>query len=70
MSNKVELKPCPFCGGKAIINEIPPHTHGLAKFMPDCSGEVFIECTNCTCGISANSKNEAITAWNRRMGNQ
>ena len=22
-----KLKPCPFCGGQALLNTIPPHTH-------------------------------------------
>ena len=24
-----ELKPCPFCGGKAVIEVIEPHRHHL-----------------------------------------
>lgn len=64
-----KLKPCPFCGSEAIINEILPHKHSLAKFMPDCDGECFIECANCTCAISAKSKDEAIDTWNRRADN-
>lgn len=53
-----ELKPCPFCGGKAI----------------SCStGNIytkeyfFVKCTKC--GIespSAINKKDAITAWNKR----
>lgn len=61
-----ELKCCPFCGGKAIINTIEPHTHLLAKFMLDYAGETFIECSNCTCCINAKTEKEAITVWNKR----
>ena len=65
-----ELKPCPFCGGEAIINEIEPHTHVFATFMPDYGGSTFIECTGCTYAISGQTKDEAIAAWNRRVGGE
>jgi catechol 2,3-dioxygenase-like lactoylglutathione lyase family enzyme len=62
------LKPCPFCGGKAFINYVPPHTHGgPAGFMPDCKGEHFIECTGCTCAIAGGPDlDETIADWNKR----
>ena len=60
------LKPCPFCGGAPFIHEVPPHTHGIATFMPDSKGECFIECRDCTCAISAKDRNEAIKLWNKR----
>ncbi len=63
-----KLKPCPFCGGKALINEIPPHKHILVD-LPDCEGECFIECTKCSCAISAGTKQKAISIWNRRADN-
>ncbi len=61
-----ELKPCPFCGEKAFINEILPHKH---NFFFDMSpeGECFIECTKCSCSISAETKQKAIESWNRRF---
>jgi Lar family restriction alleviation protein len=64
-----ELKPCPFCGGKAVIMHVEPHTHILATFIPDCIGSHFIECTGCTCALSSdNDREEAIAAWNKRSG--
>ena len=61
-----ELKKCPFCGGEAIINEIEPHTHIFSTFMPDYEGATFIECSECTCGVSGETREGAIEAWNRR----
>ena len=49
-----ELKPCPFCGGKAGI-------YSLAKY------EKEVYCENC--GAVSNicmTKEEAVEAWNRR----
>jgi len=63
-----ELKPCPFCGSEAIIYTIPPHKHAIATFMPDYEGGAFVECTDCTCGITADTEQQAIEAWNRRAG--
>ncbi len=50
----IELKPCPFCGGEAILAE----TTG---------DEVLVECCNCYAhtGIYAYEQ-EAIEAWNSR----
>ena len=61
----MELKPCPFCGGEAVINEIPPHKHTFVN-MPDCEGFTYIECTGCGCTIGADTTQQAIEAWNRR----
>lgn len=60
-----KLKPCPFCGGEAFIFVIPPHKHRIVP-LPDYAGEAFVECTKCTCAMSADTKEEAIKAWNRR----
>lgn len=56
-----ELKPCPFCGGKAKIVNIG-----------DCDGSDFymIVCTKCTTstsfGFKSRTKLDVIKAWNRR----
>ena len=64
MQNK--LLPCPCCGGEAKIHNVEPHTHILAKFMPDCKCESFIECTKCTCAMSGDTEEEVVNAWNTR----
>lgn len=73
-----QLKPCPFCGGEAVIrtigplcnweaimHTIEPHSHYFAD-MPDCLGSTFIECLSCNCALSADTEQKAIRAWNRR----
>lgn len=47
------LKPCPFCGSKAI--QVRPHTR------------FWIVCENCLAEIATYAtKEDAIEAWNRR----
>lgn len=61
-----ELKPCPFCGGKAVIEVIELHRHIICK-MPVYKGGAFIECTECGCAISGETETEATEKWNRRL---
>ena len=60
-----ELKPCPFCGGEAVINVIEPHEHVVVN-LPPYPGGAFIECTGCACAMSGQSEEEVIEAWNTR----
>lgn len=61
-----ELRPCPFCGGEAEINFVPPFVHprngrkGLERWQIFCD----------SCGVFTPgmlTKEEAIEAWNRRV---
>jgi len=53
-----ELKPCPFCGGVA---EIQDETTGIRTTI------YFVECLNCVAGTQWEYKKEnAIKAWNTR----
>ena len=61
----MELKPCPFCGGKAIL------THDLAGL-----GASIIRCEKCGLesvrfikSFEVASDDEAIKYWNRRADN-
>ena len=66
----MELKPCPFCGGEAMLIANPS------------IGIVYIQCQSCTAMVGRKrkiissmigkeffaNKQEAIEAWNRRAG--
>ena len=58
--------PCPCCGSTVIVNEIPPHKHTFATFMPDYEGGCFIECPSCNYANCGKTKQEALTNHNRR----
>ena len=57
-----ELKPCPFCGGEAVLS------HNYTG-----NGHSYIECTNCKIHspwfareFDSSSDQNAINYWNRR----
>ena len=66
----VELLPCPFCGGEAVMY------HQSSKYT-DCDGN-FIHCLECGCRTKlfecfgntgkthSDTKREAIEVWNTR----
>lgn len=57
-----KLKPCPFCGGQAIVQEM--HYSMLQS-------ENFVKCVNCGAESSRyyDDMHSAIKAWNRRFEN-
>ena len=60
-----ELKPCPFCGGKAYHyqerNGITVENMTLAPGIMH-----FVLCTECSALVSEASKKEAVELWNKR----
>ena len=79
-----DLKPCPFCGGKARITQLSVSTDVAYTFK-----SYKIQCPQCGCRINPNEEiivkisysprkgavvdetelNNAIEAWNRRADN-
>ncbi|MGS0976171.1 Lar family restriction alleviation protein [Burkholderia glumae] len=69
MSDK--LSDCPFCGSEPILTEHEPHEHSAALValtgLPgQHPGSWTIECVACSCGMIHSTREEAISAWNRR----
>lgn len=62
--NEQKLKPCPFCGGEAIIihEAFRKNIYGV-----DVIGTA-IGCDNCNAQMFYRDKEEAIEAWNKRIG--
>jgi Lar family restriction alleviation protein len=56
-----KLKPCPFCGGEAIIEQ---DEYWYLEWAVSCCNE---DCV-CYIGRSYRTKEETIAAWNRRDG--
>lgn len=58
-----ELKPCPFCGGKATLHEIAD-----GQFYIDCAMQLGF-CSVMPSTWTYNTEEEAVEAWNRRVDN-
>ena len=56
-----ELKPCPFCGGEAILEHMgwPHHV-----FCPDCGAKVT------SVKVAEDGEKEACDKWNRRVSDE
>jgi len=62
-----ELKPCPFCDGKA-------ECYSDVAFKAETGEQIgtikwFAWCTECSALVSADTKDGVIAAWNRRANN-
>lgn len=66
-----QLKPCPFCGEKAIIQQdirYPGDSDGIKAYEPIC---VNIKCVIYKAdSVYYRSKKAATQAWNRRVENE
>lgn len=56
-----KLKPCPFCGGKASIDEITAN-----PFSNEDESMWAVGCEKCNIGWYKETEAEAIATWNRR----
>jgi len=76
--NKYVLKPCPFCGGEAILRSglsLVPVMDGHGEYTDaEIDGyPSYVECTECgSIGQSFDNKDDndddrAVEAWNRRV---
>lgn len=66
-----ELKPCPFCGGKAVIvsNTTAYHMFTYRAICSSCKAQMGYR-NHCYDGrgkLFFETKEEAIEAWNRRV---
>ena len=64
-----ELKPCPFCGGKAELKKDGAYDQSWNYMSYAC-----VECTNCHVTIESHkgdcqdtTEQEAVSKWNRRV---
>ena len=63
--NEPELKPCPFCGGKAELYE--SEAYNLKTETKEKNIRWFVMCEQCTALTCGALKGKAIEAWNRRV---
>ena len=61
-----ELKPCPFCGGKAEVRSVTPvHDPNIKTYG---YGGYFVMCVDClTTSNNYNTAEKAAEMWNRRV---
>ncbi len=63
MIGEIELKPCPFCGGKAVLRTWIYSFRGGTNYVVQCN-----DC-NATVPIWFETAEESVRQWNRRAEN-
>ena len=66
---KMEILPCPFCGGKADIDEVSAGSVDprSVAFSVSCVAENEEPCPGYAGGASWSRRSDAIKAWNKRV---
>lgn len=65
----LELKPCPFCGGRASL--FASRNGGIKVICTKCNASSKCLCDTLTAhGVSGNSTKSVIKAWNNRTGEE
>lgn len=65
--HQTELKPCPFCGERAVLCMTP---WDFENKKPSADAKYVIECTECLAQTDTyETAEEAENAWNRRANN-
>jgi Lar family restriction alleviation protein len=62
-----ELKPCPFCGGGAVLRRGNKDKHGYFVVCHTCGAKTAFFSDKYTSHVE--NKTQAIEAWNRRADN-
>lgn len=74
MMKETELKPCPFCGGEAVLyHQSSKYTNfdGDYVYCMKCGCRTrFFECYGGTGKKHEDTEKEATNAWNRRSDNE
>lgn len=55
MKNTIELKPCPFCGGTAVMG------------APNMHRKTSVHCQQCLASSTWGDPEEVAALWNRRI---
>ena len=68
-----ELKPCPFCGGRAAYGKTTYPKDSETARLNGQNVFIFINCVNCAASVGGHSMgylttNEAADGWNRMAG--
>lgn len=70
--SEIKLKPCPFCGGEALLESEADPTYAPTFYDPGCANASVVwwcKCVECGATVALQeSEQNAAEAWNRRAG--
>lgn len=67
-----DLKPCPFCNGKASLSATHNDKFYIDKQLKISGGNIYfhVQCNNCLVStFEYEESKSAVIAWNRRVNN-